>query len=46
MYEVDENDLSCMIQENINSKELTLITCNNHTKNRIIVKARAIKANE
>ena len=40
IYEVNENDLSCIIQENINSRELTLITCNNYSKGRIIVKAK------
>lgn len=39
-YEVNENDLSPIYNYDKNSKELTLIACNNLNKNRIIVKAR------
>lgn len=39
-YEVKENDLSPIFNYSHSSKELTLITCNNFNKNRIIIKAR------
>ena len=39
IYEVKPDDLSPVYSYNNNSKELTLITCNNLNKNRIIVKA-------
>lgn len=38
-YEVNESDLSPVFDYDYNSKELTLITCNNFNNNRIIVKA-------
>lgn len=38
-YETTENDLECLKPNFINSKELTLITCNNSNKKRFIVKA-------
>lgn len=38
-YETSENDLECLKPNFINSKELTLITCNNSNKKRFIVKA-------
>lgn len=38
-YEVLENDLSPILS-NHSEKQLTLITCNNFTKNRIIIKAK------
>lgn len=37
MYEVDENDFSCL--ENSKEYELTLLTCNNSNKKRRIIKA-------
>jgi len=37
IYETNENDLSCL--ENSKEYELTLITCNNSNKKRIIIKA-------
>lgn len=40
MYEVRPSDLSPIFNYNSNSKELTLITCNNLNSNRIIVKAK------
>jgi len=40
MYEVKASDLSPIFNYNKNSKELTLITCNNLNSNRIIVKAK------
>lgn len=39
IYEVKPDNLSPIYSYNNNSKELTLITCNNLNKNRIIVKA-------
>lgn len=39
IYEVKPDDLSPIYSYNKNSKELTLITCNNLNNNRIIVKA-------
>ncbi len=39
IYEVNASDLSPIFEYNNNSKELTLITCNNLNSNRIIVKA-------
>lgn len=38
-YEVLENDFSPILSNSL-EKELTLITCNNFTKNRIIIKAK------
>lgn len=40
IYEVKDSDLSPVFNYNQNSKELTLITCNNLNSNRIIVKAK------
>ena len=40
IYETDENDLSPIFNYEKNSKTLTLITCNNFNKKRIIVKAK------
>ena len=39
IYEVNENDLSPIYDYEADKNELTLITCNNLSKNRIIVKA-------
>lgn len=39
IYEVNPNDLSPVYSYDINSRQLTLITCNNFNNNRIIVKA-------
>lgn len=39
IYEVNPNDLSPVYSDKTNSRELTLITCNNFNNNRIIVKA-------
>ncbi len=39
IYEVNPSDLSPVFEYNNDSKELTLITCNNFNSNRIIVKA-------
>lgn len=40
LYEVDESDLSPIFNYNKSLRELTLVTCNNSTQNRIIVKAK------
>lgn len=40
-YEVDPNDISCIDQNTNGKKEVTLITCTNDSKLRVIVKARA-----
>ena len=42
IYTVDPNDVSCTNSVDENSKELTLITCTNGHKNRLITKARQI----
>lgn len=42
-YIVDPNDISCILAENENSREVTLITCTNGNKERFIVKAREFK---
>ncbi len=39
-YEVSQNDLSPLTTSNYNDKELTLVTCNNLSYNRIIIKAK------
>lgn len=39
-FESSENDTSCTNQNTNGRKELTLITCNNVSKNRLIIKAR------
>lgn len=39
-YETAENDMSCIDQATNGSKEITLVTCNNVTGNRIILKAK------
>ena len=41
-YETSTNDISCTVPTFPNTKEITLITCNNLTGNRIIVKAQNI----
>lgn len=41
-YEVEPEDLSCTSQLTDRKKEITLITCTNDSKLRVIVKARAI----
>lgn len=42
-FESSEKDTSCISQDVQVSQELTLITCNNLNKNRLIVKAKAQK---
>lgn len=41
-YEVDPNNISCIDQNTNGKKEVTLITCTNDSKLRVIVKARAL----
>ena len=38
-YVTDPNDISCILPEKENVREITLITCTNGNKNRMIVKA-------
>ena len=40
MYVIDPNDISCILPEQEGTREITLITCTNGNKNRLIVKAR------
>lgn len=40
IYIVDETDLSCASQETNGKIELTLITCDNNNKKRLVVKCR------
>lgn len=41
-YIIDPNDISCIYPVDENTREVTLITCSNRDKNRLIVKAREI----
>ena len=41
-YIVDPTDVSCTSQNTGGKKEITLITCTDDSKQRVIVKARAI----
>lgn len=43
MYIIYPDDTSCVNSINPNSKEITLITCSNGNKQRLIIKAREIK---
>lgn len=43
VYEVDESDLSPVLNYEVNERILTLVTCNNFNSNRIIVKAKQKK---
>ena len=45
MYEIEKNDMSCTSQETNGDKEITLITCNNINKKRLILKAKEMKLN-
>lgn len=40
LYQVNPNDVTCLSQETDGKKEITLITCTNDSKKRIIVKAK------
>ena len=42
IFEVDASNTS-ILEQNTNLRELTLITCNNINKNRIILKAKEIE---
>lgn len=42
VYVIDPNDITCILPEQENAREVTLITCTNGNKNRLIVKAREI----
>ncbi len=41
-YTVDPRDVSCTSQLTNGNREVTLITCTNHGKQRLVVKAREI----
>lgn len=43
IYKVEPEDVSCLSQETNGKKEVTLITCTNDSKKRIIVKARELE---
>lgn len=43
IYQVEPEDISCLSQETNQKREVTLITCTNDSKKRIIVKAREIE---
>lgn len=42
-FVIDPNDISCILPVEENTREVTLITCTNGNKNRLIIKAREIK---
>lgn len=42
IYVIDPNDVTCVESVDPNTKEVTLITCTNGNRNRLIVKAREI----
>ncbi len=39
-YETSQNDTTCTSQDTNNKREITLVTCNNVNKNRLIIKAK------
>ena len=41
-YIIDPNDIDCIFPVDENAREVTLITCSNRDKNRLVVKAREI----
>lgn len=41
-YVIDPNDINCIFPVEENTREVTLITCTNRDKNRLVVKAREI----
>ena len=43
IYQVEPEDISCLSQETNQKREVTLITCTNDSKKRIIVKAREVE---
>ena len=42
-FVIDPNDISCILPVEENTREVTLITCTNGNKNRLIIKAREVK---
>lgn len=40
IYETTPNDISCISQQTNNTRQITLITCNNFNGNRLIIKAK------
>ena len=42
-YQVDPKDVSCTTQLTNGNKEVTLITCTDDSKMRVVVKAREVK---
>lgn len=42
-FVIDPNDISCILPVEEDTREVTLITCTNGNKNRLILKAREIK---
>ena len=42
---IEKNDMSCTSQETNGNKEITLITCNNINKKRLVLKAKEMKLN-
>ena len=42
-YVIDPNDIRCILPIKEDTREVTLITCTNGNKNRLIIKAREIK---
>ena len=42
-YEVEPTDVSCTTQLTNGRKEITLITCTDDSKHRVVVKAREVK---
>ena len=45
-YIIDPNDVSCVESIDESTKEVTLITCSNGNKKRLVTKAREIKNNQ
>jgi len=41
-YIIDPNDVTCVLPEQKDTREVTLITCTNGNKNRFIIKAREV----
>ena len=45
IFKVDPNDITSIVPEDETSREVTLITCTNGDKERLVVKAREVKDN-
>jgi len=43
IYTIDPNDVTCIESVDPNAREITLLTCTNGHKNRLVIKAREIK---